>query len=302
MADRTTSVIAELAQQLALHYPQWSATGLQVAGAGLSFLVCRAETAPFGTVAFRVPWERHFVSDNDDDIAARHLLQQEAGVAAHVAAHGIAAPRVHALHLGDDGFDFMASEFVAHDRSRPDAREFGALLRAIHTCPPPDVPLVEQTDRPFGETIAARIARRAAAFARLTAHPLGLPPVAAMAAILVAGDAHRSLLHMDARAENLFVREGRIVAIADWANALLGDPALELTRMAEWGHLDAGFLAGYGAPDPFAPLTPALDTLYRLDAVLVLALVFLSEAPDPALAPPLVARAVALAARLREVL
>jgi aminoglycoside phosphotransferase (APT) family kinase protein len=98
------------------------------------------------------------------------------------------------------------------------------------------------------------------------------------------------------------VREGRIVAIADWANALLGDPALELTRMAEWGHLDGAFLAGYGDPDPFAVLPPVLDTLYRLDAVLVLALVFLSEAPDPVLAAPLVARAVALAAHLREVL
>jgi aminoglycoside phosphotransferase (APT) family kinase protein len=294
-------VIGELQRQLAAHYPEWRTTALQRAGAGLSFLVCRAETAPFGTVAIRVPWVAHYVSANDDGIAMRQLLRQEAGVAAHVAAHGIAAPQVYALHLGDDGFDFMVSEFVVADGSAPDAREFGRLMRAVHGCPPPTVSLVEQTDQPFGRTIAARIARRAAIFERLTGRALALPPVDALAASLVAGEARRSLLHMDARPENLFTRAGRIVAIADWGNALIGDPALELARMAEWGHLGDDFLAGYGAARPFTMLPPAAECLYRLDAVLVLALVFLSEAPDAELARPLVGRAVDLAARLRAV-
>lgn len=298
MTAREAQLIAELSGQLARHYPQWAASDLAVVGAGLSFLVCRAATAPFGTVAIRLPWERTYVSDNDDHVSARHLLQQEAGIAAHLAAHGLPVPTAYALHLGDDGFDFQVSALIDHDRSQPDARDFGALMRAVHTCPPPAVPLVEQTDRPFGATIAARIVRRAVPFARLTGHTLPLPSESAMAAILAAGEQHRALLHMDARAENLFMRSGRIVAIADWGNALLGDPALELTRMAEWGHLDAAFLDGYGDPDPFSPLPRDLDTLYRLDAVLVLALVFLSEAPDPAQAAPLVARARTLAATL----
>jgi aminoglycoside phosphotransferase (APT) family kinase protein len=297
--ERVGRVLGELRRQLAAHYPEWRPEGLRVAGAGLSFLVCRAETETFGTVAIRVPWVASFVSANDDGIAARQLLQQEAGVAAHVAAHGIAAPRVHALHLGDEGFDFMVSEFVEADGSPPDARAFGRLMRAVHECPPPDVPLVEQTDRPFGLTIAGRIARRAAAFGALTGRALDLPPVGAMAALLGAGEGRRSLLHMDARPENLFTRAGRIVAIADWANALVGDPALELARMAEWGHLGDEFLAGYGEARPFAALPPAVESLYRLDAVLVLALVFLDEAPDAELARPLVERALELAASLQ---
>lgn len=299
MADRTAQVIAVLRQQLAAHYPEWQTEGLRAAGAGLSFLVCRATTAPFGTVAIRAPWVREFVSDNDDGIPARQLLQQEAGVATHIVARGIAAPPVHALHLGDDGFDFMVSAFVEQDGSAPDAREFGQLMRAVHSCPPPTVSLAEQTDQPFSRTIAARIARRAATFAQLTGRALDLPSIETLAACLVPGEARRSLLHMDARPENLFTRQGRIVAIADWANALVGDPALELARMEEWGHLGGDFLAGYGDPQPFAALPPSLDALYRLDAVLVLAIVFLSEAPDPLLAPPLVERAVELAAQVR---
>ena len=295
----TALPLEELRRQLATCYPQWQVAGLRVAGAGLSFLVCRAETAPFGVVAIRVPRVRHFVSDNDDGIPARQLLEQESGVVAHIGAYGIAVPQVHALHLGDDGFDFMVSAFIENDGSRPDEHEFGHLMRAIHACPPPTVPLAEQTDRPFNETIAARIARRAATFARLTGRPLGLPGVAEMAALLAVGNTRRSLLHMDARPENLFTRAGRIVAIADWANALIGDPALELARMAEWGHLGDDFLAGYGEPRPFAALSAPAELHYRLDAVLVLAIVFLSEAPDPVLAAPLVERAVELAARLR---
>lgn len=297
--NRAAVVVAELRRQLAEHYPEWRASGLRVAGAGLSFLVCRADTAAFGPVAIRAPWYNHFVSDNDDGIAARQLLAQEAAIASHVGAHGIPVPAVHALHLGDDGCDFMVSEFIEQDRSRPDAASFGSLMRTIHTCPPPTTPLVEQTDRPFGETIARRIDRRAIVFARLTGRPLDLPPVAELAATLAQGASRRSLLHMDARPENLFVRGGRIVAIADWANALVGDPALELARMEEWGHLGDEVLAGYGESRPFAALPPAVEVLYRLDAVLVLAIVFLSEAPAPAQAAPLVRRALSLAARLR---
>lgn len=301
MERRASVVMEELGKQLTMHYPEWRVTGLREAGAGLTFLVCRAETAPFGTVAVRVPWVGNYVSANDDGISMRQLLQQEAGVAAHIVARGIAAPQVFALHLGEDGFDFMVSEFVVADGSPPDVREFGRLMRSVHDCPPPNVPLVEQTDQPFNRTIAARIARREAIFGELTGRVLGLPTVETMAALLEPGLARRSLLHMDARPENLFTRAGRIVAIADWGNALIGDPLLELARMAEWGHLGDDFLAGYGEARPFAALPPAVDCLYRLDAVLVLALVFLSEAPDEELAKPLVARAVELAAQLRGV-
>ena len=119
-----------------------------------------------------------------------------------------------------------------------------------------------------------------------------------MAATLASRAAHRSLLHMDARPANLFTRGGAIVAIADWGNALIGDPALELARIAENGHLDAGFLAGYGEDHSLARLPAGVATLYCLDGAVMLANVFIAEAPDPDAARTMVRRARELAAQL----
>ena len=103
---------------------------------------------------------------------------------------------------------------------------------------------------------------------------------------------------MDARPANLFTWQGAIVAIVDWGNALVGDPALEVARIAESGHLSDDFLAGYGG-DPLGALPPAIQSLYRLDTVVMLALVFLAEAPDPAMARAMLARSRTLLAALQ---
>lgn len=295
--DDLTLRIVELGAQLARHYPAWDVSDLTVAGAGLNFLVCRAETSAFGPVALRVPWVRTLVNDTDGILDARRLLIQEAALTAHVRAHSLPCPAIRALHLGADGYDFLASEFVVSDGSAPDRRAFGRLMRALHRIPPPELALIEAGAGTFHGRIAARLTERAAAFARLTGAPLPLPSEDALAGLLAPRTAHRAILHMDARPANLFAREGRLVAIADWGNALIGDPALELARIAESGHLDDEFLGGYG-DDPLGALPPALATIYRLDTVVMLALVFLAEAPDPEAARAMIARARALAAAL----
>lgn len=289
--------IAELATQLARHYPAWEAREITVAGAGFNFLVCRAETVPFGTVALRVPWVRTLVNYTDGTLEVRHLLQQEADVSRHLGAHGLATPTIHALHLGDDGYDFLASEFVANDGSLPDQRAFGRFVRTLHAIEPPELTLIEGGDLPFHRQIASRLSERAAAFAHLTGAALPLPTEGEIAEIFAPRGAHRAVLHMDARPANLFTRDGVIVAIADWGNALVGDPALELARVAENGFLDAAFLEGYG-DDPLGALPAPIATLYRLDTVVMLSLVFITEAPDPLVAQQMIARSRALAATL----
>jgi aminoglycoside phosphotransferase (APT) family kinase protein len=289
--------LAALAALLARHYPAWEARDLAVAGAGLNFLVCRAETAPFGTVALRVPWVRTLVNDTDGVLEACRLLQQEAALGRYLRARGLPTPAIHALHLGDDGDDFMTSDFVVGDGSLPDQQAFGRLMRALHAIEPPELSLIEGGDLPCHAWIARRLSDRAAAFARLTGEALPLPHEATIAAILAPRASQRAVLHMDARPANLFTRDGAIVAIADWGNALIGDPALELARIAEFGHLDAAFIEGYGS-DPLGALPAPIATLYRLDTAVTLALVFLAEAPDPAAAERLIARSRALAAEL----
>src|SRR3954447_7976425 len=216
MATDAATLLDQLRAQLARHYPEWRTANLTVAGAGLTFLVFRAETKPFGPVAVRVPWMRQIDNDNDNQLDARDLLVQEARVTEHVRAHGVAAPAIHALHLAEDGPDFLVSDFVEQDGSPPDVHAFGRLVRAIHACPAPDLPLVEQMGQPLHQRIAERLGQRGAAFARLTGEALPLPPVEDVAELLACRAAHRSLLHMDARPANLFTRRGAIVAIADW--------------------------------------------------------------------------------------
>ena len=298
MSAHATALLCQLREQLARHYPRWGVTGLEVAGAGLTFLVCRAESAAFGPVAIRVPWRRVIAGHNDGVVEARRLLRQEAALANHARSHGLPSPMAHALHLGDDGFDFLVSTYVPHDGSPPDGRAFGRLVRAIHDCPAPAIELVGQGGLPPSRLIGARLAQRASAVGRLTRARLPLPAACALAALLACRDDRRALLHMDARPANLFTREGAIAGIADWGDALVGDPALELARIAEYGHLDAAFLTGYGDAQALDRLPAAVDTIYRLDTVVMLAIVFLAEAPDREMADRMVRRAAALAASL----
>ena len=53
---------------------------------------------------------------------------------------------------------------------------------------------------------------------------------------------------MDFRPANILARDGEIVGVIDWGNALVGDPALEVARVAKYGLWDDDFATGYG-PD-----------------------------------------------------
>lgn len=297
-ASAAAPYLATLSAVVMREYPAWGVGEMRVAGSGLNFLVCRAETTRLGALALRTPWVPTLINDTAGVLDARRLLRQEAALTNYVRAGGIPAPATHALHLNDDGVDFLASDFVVGDESPPDAHAFGALLRAIHTLPPPDFPLIEGGDTPPHARIAARLGARAAALARLTGEAFPLPDRAALAALLAPRAGVRSLLHMDASPANLFTRRGAIVAIVDWGNALVGDPALELARIAESGNLDDDVLAGYGG-DPLGALPPAIASLYRLDTTVMLALVFLAEAPDPDAAAAMLARCRVLLAALQ---
>ncbi len=292
---------AVLQTQLARHYPDWEVTDLTVAGQGVTFLAFQAETRPFGLVALRVPWQRIIVSENDGTLESRRLLQQDADLTTHLQQHALPVPAVHWLHLGTDGYDFMAAAFMPNDSSLPDQRTFGRLVRQIHQLPIPAVPLVGMGGFPCYQLIAQRISERMAGLTRQTGLEIPLPAAGTMMAALAPRAEQRALLHMDARPANLFTQQGQILAIADWENALIGDPALELARIAEYGFLDDLFIAGYGA-DLLAALPPAIATIYRLDTAVMLANVFVQEAPDPTAAQTMIARTRALVAQLRDLL
>jgi hypothetical protein len=301
MLSRAAKIIDELCNRLKHNYASWQVTDLEVVGFGLDNLLCRANTTTFGPVAVRAPWNRWISNDNDENLDARELLQQEVMLASHLGAHGVATPKVYSLHLGEDDFDFMVSMFIDHDQSSPDARQFGQLMKAIHGNLPPNVPLVIESGLPINEVLAERLVRRLRVVERQTRIELDIPELNDVKAMLEWEPVRRCVLHMDARPENILTQEGTILAIVDWANALIGDPALELARIAEYGYLSKDFLIGYGDQNCFAHIPPYVELLYRLDTAVMLAVVFLAEAPDPHRAKIQVKRVIDICAKLKEV-
>ena len=293
MTSRGSEIVSNLRIQLGRHYPSWQVDNLRSEGAGLEFVVCRGDSPRYGPLAFRVPWNKRIANDNDESIDARDLLRQEVILASHARAFGIPSPLVHHLHIGTDGFDFLASEFVISDGSSPDPHLFGQLLRAIHAT----VPCLTQNwlcrVREAGDLIAERLLRRSGVIERIVGMNLPLSQSDLVRAVLAQSSGRLSLLHMDARPENLLTWKGTVRGVIDWSNALIGSPALELARIGEYGHLKSDFLSGYGDSEAIeVPLREEL--LYRLDTVVMLALVFLSEAPNAGRAKAQIARVVSL--------
>jgi aminoglycoside phosphotransferase (APT) family kinase protein len=269
-------------------------TDLRVLASGLEFGVfsARWQDRP---VVVKAPWVRQIANDNDPAQDARDLMRQEAGLLRFARAHGVPAPEVAFLQVDGD-VDLLATAFVPSDGSAASADELAGVLTSLHAATPPAIPLVAQPGE-FAAVLAERVSRRAGVVERLAGVRLGLPGAGELASVLPAPGGPAALLHLDLRAANVLTVEGRIVGLVDWTNALVGDPVLELARLDEYGSAPPGFVASYHEAHPHdAPA--ARQLLYRLDAAVMLAVVFLSETPDPREAPARVERAVDLAAAL----
>ena len=292
----------------ATEYGHLGITGLREIGHGLDARVYRAESASLGPVAVRVPHARWLNSGNETQLDTRLQLRQDFELSRHLRAHGLPVPEVFAPHTSGTGADFTIAQYVESDDSELPDGEFGRLIRAIHEIPAPPLDLVCMESRDDADQVLAeRIGDRLKNLAAVTELGLGSPVAARfpdIRAVLAAdrGDGlPRRLLHMDLRPENVLVRAGRPAAILDWSNALIGDPALDLARTAEYGSLTPAALAGYGDPGAFTmtSLTPR-QAVYRLDTAVMLSHVFLDGAPDPAKARHYIERTKSLCRVLAE--
>jgi aminoglycoside phosphotransferase (APT) family kinase protein len=295
VSERSSEYARRLREVLDARWPAWGTADLHLIGTGLDAAVFRAESRAFGTVAIRVPWSRWISNDNDPSQDARELLIKEELLANYMSQHGVPTPRAFALHLGEDDFDFLVSAYVPDDGSGEDPAALGAVLRRIH-----EAPVSAEIMRALGtpdlaETIATRTTERLRVVQRLSGAELRTVSTAALRDLGARARYRPSVLHMDVRRTNIRVVGGEVRAIFDWSNALVGDPSLELARAAEYGVRTQAFDDGYRTlPRPSAEL----DTLYHLDAAVMLAVVFLSEAPDPAAAKRQVERVNELLAAL----
>jgi len=261
-------------------------TRLRPAGGGVEFQVFEA-TAPDGSkVVLRTPVGERFQSNpNDRHVDTRSLLRWEYVVTLHLDRLGFPVATPREMVLGEP--DVLVSDFVMDDGLGADQVALGALLRRLHHSSPPPTPPVAAYGLPPARLLPRRIADR---FAELAAFVAGLPAAPAagrLMAVLAPCPAGR-LLHLDVRASNLRCTGGAVRALLDWSNALTGDPAMELGRLAEYALLPENgldyeaILAGYREP---VPVDSAAFWVYRLDAAVMLALLFNSEAPHAGLGP-----------------
>ena len=273
-----------LAATLLDRYGHLGITGLRETGRGLDARVYRGESAALGPVAIRVPHARRLNDGNETQLDTRLQLRQDFSLSRHLRASGLPVPEVFVLHTDGTGTgtDFTIAEYVSSDASVLPESEFGGLIRAIHSIPAPRLDLVcmESSDD-ADQVLSERIGDRLEKLAAITEVGVRFPDIHAALAADRGDGLPRRLLHMDLRPENILVRAGQPAAIIDWSNALIGDPALDLARAAEYGSLTPGALAAYGDPGSFTmtPLTPR-QAVYRLDTAVMLSHVFLSDAPD----------------------
>jgi aminoglycoside phosphotransferase (APT) family kinase protein len=283
--------VDQVSETLRDQYGHLGITGLREIGHGLDARVYRAESASLGPVAVRVPHARWLNSGNETQLDTRLQLRQDFDLSRHLRTHGLPVPEVFVLHTtAGPGADFTIAQYVESDDSELPEVEFGRLIRAIHAGPAPPLGLVcmESLDD-ADQVLAERIGDRLTNLAAVTGLGLGstggggFPDIRAALAADRGDGLPRRLLHMDLRPENILVRSGRPAAILDWSNALIGDPALDLARTAEYGSLTPAALAGYGDPGTFTmtPVTPR-QAVYRLDTAVMLSHVFLDGAPDQA--------------------
>ena len=265
---------------------------------GAEFTVFRAVIGAGDNVVLKTAPREDISNANDPSCSARALLRQEEQLGRYLRSQGIPVPISLGL-LTDGPYPCLIQEFIEHDETCEVSDDHLAhLLSRVHACAAPRT-LVAHEGLPFAPCIARRIARRAHELEKATGVSLPVPDTERIESVLKLRGHRPSLLHMDIRPPNILATAGSIRAIVDWSNALMGDPALEFARIAEWWRPCTRLRVAY--ENIRGPMeTPRIvDLLYRLDAALVLGLLHSAERPDPGAARTAVSRATQVADAVR---
>jgi len=276
-------------------------TNVTEAGCGNEFIVFKATSPEHGPVALRVARRQVYENANDPFIEASRLLQQEMRICHHLQGTDVPVARHYGL-VESGGRVASLSAFIEADDSIIGDAEMGRVLGQLHRLPPPTgLGLVAQEGLETMQVLPRRVARRWGEIKKLVPALPDLVTESLNGVCNGLSSRHaKCLLHMDFRPENLRGRNGKIVAVMDWSNALVGPAAVDLYRVLELVKPGPEFLQAYRTTfSQHVRLTEAEETVLRLDAAVMLALVFLSEEPDPERAPEWILRVQALNDRLQ---
>lgn len=270
---------------------------------GLEFHVYKAQSLKYGPVALRIPQHRVFQNVNDPNNDAKDLITQELGIYKLLHGGKVPVPRPFEL-LEVDDYPAMLSEYIEDDGTGASSAELGRVAALIHLTEVPkdwNVRLVAMEGGDIFTALVNRMVRRFEQFAKEEPTSESWIPKRHV----LEGIAEKlrrfpsCLLHMDLRDVNLRVRQGKIVSVLDWTNSLIGPAAVDFYRIVELGKPGSEFEEAYSALAPLPQVTAEEETFLRLDAALMLSLVFISEAPDEMLRGPSIRRVEELARALQ---
>ena len=222
--DTLNNVISSLRSQL-------NTNEIELIDKGLKFCIFRAQL-PQGTVAIKVPQDKHFSNVNDASIDSRVLFDQEFKLMGFLLEHDIASIPDPMIELEAAGFGAIVMSYVPSDDSLPNEFELGALLAKIHLLDVPSFSLSAQEAVKTPELISSRLLRRWAEIKKFSKDLPDLPSKEIFLNALRNSTEKEALLHMDYRRSNYSMRHGSVSALVDWSNALIDPPALEFCTLA----------------------------------------------------------------------
>ncbi|MGK2740302.1 phosphotransferase family protein [Tepidicaulis sp. LMO-SS28] len=248
-------------------------------GGGLEFQIYRFDDGAH-SYAVRVPRASIFRNANDPNTSAKALLKQEHAIVSHCLSACLPAVRSYGVGTGGPCGSFLVQDYIEHDESEYGPEETGRVLAAIHAMPVPFERTVAHEGMPFARLVGQRLIRRAERLSKISGAILNMPSANEVERCLSDRPHAHRLLHLDVRPSNMLCVRGRLIALIDWSNALVGDPNMEVARAQEYELPVARIMQGYRQVRELEPVNDDVFTLYRLDAAIMLALVFASEAPD----------------------
>lgn len=232
------------------------------------------------------------------------VLEKEAVVSRLLCEARVPTPRVlrwQRTHASEHELSWMLLEFVPHDSvdalSKECQRELGGIARRIHTIEPRgrDLDLLFTSGVAWSDWIRQRILMRIAAAGRYMPVPDPVDSERMLNAALAMRRNHpTTLLHLDLRPPNLGVKDNGIVSVFDLANAIVGDPYLELARVRGCGLLTPEFVEGYGEDHSRLQSNQRVLDAYELDLTALLVVVSREEIDDDDLHRQMVARTAEL--------
>jgi hypothetical protein len=274
---------------------------VETAGQGLECLVFKAQSPTYSNVVLKIPRVKVYQNANDFSVEAKSLIHQELRIYGLLQDGHVPVPEAY-KYLEQDGYPAMLCEYVNDDGTSVSDEEMGRVAALIHVTKGEDLGrMVAMETGDVFFTMEQRMKRRFGVLARSVPEASGWIHDWNHIHNILEGLKRfpSSLLHMDFRDVNLRYNKGRISAVIDWTNALIGPAVIDVYRTLEFSPLGDGFIKGYTGIANFPQITAQEECFLRLDAALVLALVFKVKAPDAAKGEIAVARVKELAQRLQ---